>query len=151
MNPPYYLKTRREEYILEEKQIILIEDDPDHAELIMETLGEGGVKKNIILVRDGKEAIEYFQDNFIKWDGQIKDKINLIILDLNLPKVSGMEVLKYLKKNSKYSPVPVIILSTSSDQKTIDEAYKNGVNGYVTKPASYEEFITKLEGLKEYY
>jgi two-component system response regulator len=136
---------------LEEKRIILIEDDPDHAELIMDILGEGGVKKNIILVRDGQEAIEYFQEYSIKWDGQVKDKINLIILDLNLPKVSGMEVLKYLKKNSKYSPVPVIILSTSSDKKTIDEAYKNGVNGFMTKPASYEEFITKLEGLKEYY
>jgi two-component system response regulator len=136
---------------LEEKQIILIEDDPDHAELIMDTLGEGGVKKNIILVRDGQEAIEYFQEYSIKWDGQTKNKISLIILDLNLPKVSGMEVLKYLKNNSKYSPVPVIILSTSSDKEAIDEAYKNGVNGFMTKPASYEEFITKLEGLKEYY
>lgn len=134
-----------------EKQIILIEDDPDHAELIMDILGEGGVVKNIILVRDGQEAIEYFQEYSIKWDGQIRDKINLIILDLNLPKVSGMEVLKYLKKSSKYNPVPVIILSTSSDKKTIDEAYKNGVNGFMSKPASYEEFVTKLEGLKEYY
>ena len=136
---------------MEEKQIILIEDDPDHAELIMDTLGEGGVKKNIILVRDGQEAIEYFQEYSIKWDGQTKDKISLIILDLNLPKVSGMEVLKYLKNNSKYSPVPVIILSTSSDKETIEEAYKNGVNGFMTKPASYEEFITKLESLKKYY
>ena len=136
---------------MEEKQIILIEDDPGHAELIMDTLGEGGVKKNIILVRDGQEAIEYFQEYSIKWDGQTKDKISLIILDLNLPKVSGMEVLKYLKNNSKYSPVPVIILSTSSDKETIEEAYKNGVNGFMTKPASYEEFITKLESLKKYY
>jgi two-component system, response regulator len=132
------------------KKIILIEDDPDNAELIMEILGEGGVKKNIILVRDGKEAIEYFQELDVKWKGVIKDKINLIILDLNLPKVSGMDVLKYLRKNSKYSPVPVIILSTSSDKKTIDEAYKNGANGYVAKPVSYKEFVDKLERLKEY-
>ena len=135
---------------MEEKQIILIEDDPDHAELIMEILGKGGVKKNIILVRDGKEAIEYFQELDVKWKGVINDKINLILLDLNLPKICGMEVLKYLKKNSKYSPVPVIILSTSSDKKTIDEAYKNGVNGFMTKPVSYEEFVKKLESLREY-
>ena len=132
------------------KKIILIEDDPDNAELIMEIFGEGGVKKNIILVRDGKEAIEYFQELDVKWKGVIKDKINLIILDLNLPKVSGMDVLKYLRKNSKYSPVPVIILSTRSDKKLLMKHIRIGVNGYVTKPVSYEEFVKKLEGLKEY-
>ncbi len=137
---------------MEEEQIILIEDNPDHVELIMEILEDGGVKKNIILVRDGEEAIEYFQEFSVMCNGRvINDIIKIIILDLNLPKISGMDVLKYLKKSSKYSPVPVIILSTSSDKETIDEAYKNGVNGYLAKPASYKEFVNKLERLKEYY
>ncbi len=134
-----------------EKVIILIEDDPDHAELITDVLCDDDIERDIILVRDGEEAIDYFQEFSVKCNGQaIKDIIKMIILDLNLPKVSGMDVLKYLKKSSKYSPVPVIILSTSSDKKTIDEAYKNGANGYVAKPASYKEFVDKLERLKEY-
>ncbi|MBS1257388.1 MAG: Response regulator rcp1 [Candidatus Scalindua arabica] len=136
---------------MEEKRIILVEDDPDHADLIKEVLEGEFDERDIVLIRDGRDAIDYFQEFSIKWDGQIKDKINLILLDLNLPKASVMDVLKFLKKDKRYHPVPVIILSTNSDKKTIDEAYRNGVNGYVTKPVSYEEFVAKLEGLKEYY
>jgi two-component system response regulator len=137
---------------LEEKRIILVEDDPDHAELITDILEGEFTEGDIVLVRDGQEAIEYFQEFSVKCNGQvINDKINLIILDLNLPKVSGMEVLKYLKKNSQYSQIPVAILSTSTNEKSISEAYENGAVKFLTKPVSYEEFITKLEGLKEYY
>ncbi|MGR3293194.1 MAG: response regulator, partial [Candidatus Scalindua sp.] len=74
---------------------------------------------------------------------------SLVILDLNLPKVEGMEVLKFIKKNSRYRSVPVIVLSTSSNQKTIDEAYENGANGYFTKPATYEELVEKVQILKK--
>ena len=138
--------------MLEEKRIILVEDDPDHADLITDILEDEFKEGDIVLVRDGQEAIEYFQEFSVVCNGRvINDIIKIIILDLNLPKVSGMEILKYLKENSKYSAVPVVILSTSSDKKTIDEAYKNGVNGFMTKPVSYEEFVTKLESLKEYY
>ncbi len=137
---------------MEEKRIILVEDDPDHAELITDILEGEFTERDIVLVRDGQEAIEYFQEFSVKCNGQsINDIINLIILDLNLPKVSGMEVLKYLKKNSQYSQIPVAILSTSTNEKSISEAYENGAVKYLTKPVSYEEFITKLEGLKEYY
>jgi two-component system response regulator len=134
---------------LEEKKIILIENDPDHADLITEALGEECLEKEIILVRDGMEAIDYFQELDVKWNEQIENKVKLIILDLNLPKVDGMDILKFLKKNSKYSKIPVIILSTNSNQETIDEAYKNGANGYFVKPASYEEFVEKIKILKK--
>ena len=132
------------------KKIILVEDDPDHADLITEILVEGDIETEIVLVQDGIEALDYFQELVIKWNGQIEYKIKLIILDLNLPKISGMDILKFLKKDSKYSKIPVIILSTSSDQRTIDEAYKNGVNGYFVKPASYEEFVEKIKILKKF-
>ncbi len=133
-----------------EKKIILVEDDPDHADLITEILMGGDIETEIVLVQDGIEALDYFQELVIKWNGQIEYKIKLIILDLNLPKISGMDILKFLKKDSKYSKIPVIILSTSSDQRTIDEAYKNGVNGYFVKPASYEEFVEKIKILKKF-
>ncbi len=135
---------------MKNKRIILVEDDLDHADLIIDIFELKVNESNIILIRDGQEAIDYFQEMALKWKIVPKEIITLILLDLNLPKISGMNVLKYLKKSSGYSQVPVVILSTSSDKKTIDEAYKNGVDRFVTKPVSYDEFIEKLETLKEY-
>ena len=134
---------------MEEKKIVLVEDDPDHADLITEVLVGGDTETEIILVQDGMAAVDYFQERGIEWNGRIDCKIKLVILDLNLPKVCGMEVLKLLKKNSKYNKIPVVVLSTSSDQRTIDEVYKNGANGYFVKPSSYEEFVEKVKILKK--
>ena len=128
-----------------EERILLIEDDQDHAELIASVLKEEntkGVKTEIILKKDGQEAINYFQHETIP-------QISLVILDLNLPKVDGMDVLKFAKNNSRYCSVPIIVLSTSSNQETIDEAYKNGANGYFVKPDTYEDFVAKIKILKK--
>jgi two-component system response regulator len=135
---------------LEAKTIILIEDDPDHADLIIDAFRDQGVEHYIVLVRDGQAAIDYFQKMELEWRGVVDDKITLILLDLNLPKICGMDVIKFLKNESAYSRIPVVVMSTSSDKNTIDEAYDNGVDRFVTKPVSYEEFVEKLETLKEY-
>jgi len=132
---------------IERKKIILIEDNPDHADLITEVLGKEDIENDIILLRDGMEAIVFFQKLSIEW--QIKNKIRLIVIDLKLAKISGMDILKSLKNNSKYSKIPMIILSVSSDQKTIDEAYKNGANGYFVKPVDYKELVDKIKILKK--
>ena len=139
---------------MKEKKFLLIEDDQDHADLITEVLKEDNetdIKTEVILKKDGQEAMDYFQNGSIDCDGDdaVKSEISLVILDLNLPKINGMEVLKFIKKNSKYCSIPVIILSTSPDQKTIDEAYKNGANGYFIKPASYEDLVEKIKILKK--
>jgi two-component system response regulator len=131
----------------EEKRILLIEDDPDHAELIMEVLEAENVQKEIILLKDGLEALNYFQRYE---DNGIQPQIKLIILDLNLPKVHGMDVLKFLKQNPMYGSIPVVILSTSSDDKTIETAYKNGANDYIAKPILYEDFVAKVKTLNKY-
>ena len=128
-----------------EERILLIEDDEDHAELITSALKEDNakdVKTVIILKKDGQEAINYFQH-------ETMPQVSLVILDLNLPKVDGMEVLKFAKKNSRYCSIPIIVLSTSSNQETIDEAYRNGANGYFIKPDTYEDFIAKVKILKK--
>ncbi len=128
-----------------EERILLIEDDQDHADLITDVLKEDDVKDvktEVILKKDGQEAINYFQH-------ETMPQVSLVILDLNLPKVDGMEVLKFAKSNSRYCSIPIIVLSTSSDQKTIDEAYKNGANGYFVKPASYDGFVEKIKILKK--
>ncbi len=130
---------------MRQAEILLIEDDPDHAELITDILEEDnvkGIKTEVILKKDGEEAIDYFQC-------EMQSKVSLIVLDLNLSKINGMDVLKFIKKDSKYCSIPVIILSTSPDQKTIDEAYKNGANGYFVKPTTYDDFVEKIKILKK--
>ncbi len=140
--------------------ILLVEDDPDHADLILDTLDTEDVESEVVLMRDGQEVIDYLQEtdssaravqSDIKGGNIRHSQIDLIILDLNLPKINGMDVLKSLKGNSKYSSIPVVILSTSSDQGTISKAYKNGANGYVTKPMSYDEFVDKIKMLRKYW
>ena len=132
---------------MKEKKVLLIEDDPDHAGLIMDVLETENVQKEIILLNDGLEALNYFQKH---GDNGEQIRVNLVILDLNLPKVPGMKVLKFLKQNSKYSSIPVVILSTSSDEKTIEEAYKNGADNYIIKPILYEAFVERVSILKNY-
>ncbi len=137
---------------MNEKKILLVENDPDHAELIIDVLELAGVKKRVILMKDGKEVVDYFQKTDLDGvDNEIKTQISLVILDLNLPKIDGMNVLKFIKENTKYRSIHVIILSTSSDDRTIAEAYKNGANGFITKRVSYIEFIKQVQTLKEFY
>ncbi len=139
---------------MKEKKFLLIEYDQDHADLITEVLKEDNetdIKTEVILKKDGQEAMDYFQNGTIDCDGDdaVQPQIALVILDLNLPKIDGMDILKFIKKNSQYSSIPVIILSTSPDQKTIDEAYKNGANGYFVKPSTYDDFVEKIKILKK--
>jgi CheY-like chemotaxis protein len=153
---------------LGKNRVLLVEDNPDHAELIINVL-EAEYKKEVILIKDGKEAVDYFQKvcsrescqtsplkqsvTRAEFDGddEIGPQIDLIILDLNLPKVHGMDILKFLKQNSMYRSIPVVVLSTSSDEKTIKEAYENGANGYITKPVSYDGFVEKIKALNNYF
>jgi two-component system response regulator len=131
-----------------DKKVVLIENNPDHAELIVESLVEGDAGDNIILLKDGMEALDFFENADIEW--QIENEIRLIIIDLKIEKVDGMDILKFLKKNSRYNKIPAIIFSTTSDKETIDEAYKNGANGYFVKPIDQKDFIEKMEILKKY-
>ena len=133
------------------KKILLIEDDIDHADLITEVLEKNGIKNEIILMKDGQEVIDYFQGKYVNTTERIADKISLIVLDLNLPKINGMDVLKFLKKNPVYCSIPVVIFSTTSEVRVIAEGYKNGANSFITKPISYENFVEKMKILKEYW
>ncbi len=135
---------------LKDEKIVLVEDDPDHAELIIDVLKTENVKKEIILLKDGLEALNYLQEMDTGNNGELKSQINLVILDLNLPKVNGMEILKFIKENLRFCSIHVVILSTSSDYKTIATAYKNGADSYITKPISYEDFVEKIKALSVY-
>ncbi len=145
---------------MEERKLLIIEDDPDHAELILDIFESENVKNEVLLMKDGQEVVDFLtkgrsNEQHSQSDSEEtvgdQSRIGLIILDLNLPKVNGMDVLKYLKNNPRFSTIPIVVLSTSEDQKTIFEAYKNGANGYITKPVAYDEFVSKIESLIEYW
>ncbi|MFQ5965200.1 MAG: response regulator [Candidatus Scalinduaceae bacterium] len=136
---------------MKEIKILLIEDDLDHADLITEVLEENNIEKEVILIKDGQEAIDYFEKVGMDEKEDATSKVELILLDLKLPKVDGMEVLKFLKKNPRYCSIPVVILTTTSEHKTVIAGYKNGVNSFITKPISFEEFVEKIKILKKYW
>ncbi len=134
---------------MEETKVLLIEDDPDHADLITDVLKTENINKEVVLMKDGREAINYLQKTYIDRGNKIQSQIYLIILDLNLPKVHGLDVLKFLKQNSKYCSIPIVILSASSDHKTLGEAHKNGANVYITKPLTQEGFVDKITMIRK--
>ncbi len=100
---------------MKESKIIIVEDDPDHADIILDVFETEGVKSEVVLMKD------------------------------------GISVLRFLKNDSRFSTIPVVILSTSADQDTISKAYKNGANKYIVKPISFEEFVGRIESLKSYW
>ncbi len=135
---------------LVKKKVIIIEDDPDHAEIILDELEAEGINGEVVLMKDGQEVKDYFQKVVPKGMQKVQSIISLIILDLNLPKICGMEILDFIKKNPIYHSIPTVILSTSSDHETIRRAYKKGANGFITKPISYDEFVDKIRVLIKY-
>ncbi len=136
---------------MKEKKILLVEDDVDHVELITEILENNGIRVEIILLENGQDAIDYFHGESLTGKDVTHNEVDLIILDLKLPKVDGLNVLKFLKKSPEYCAIPVIIFSTTAEESLIEEGYRYGVNSFITKPISYDEFVEKIKILKKYW
>lgn len=128
--------------------ILLVEDNEGDILLTLEALEEAKMKNTISVVKDGEKAIQYVE----KLEG-FKDVLypDLIILDVNLPKINGHEVLKYLKNSEKHQHIPVIMLTTSSSPRDINESYKNHVNCFITKPIDVEDFINAVIGIENFW
>ena len=123
--------------------ILLVEDYEGDILLTTEAFEESKIINIIEVIRDGKEAINFFNGLNNK-----EDIPDLVLLDKNLPKMNGHEVLMYIKNNEKYKHIPVIMLTTSSSEKDILQSYKSHVNCYITKPVDVNDFmqaVTKIE------
>ena len=123
--------------------ILLVEDNEGDILLTTEAFDESKIINIVEVIRDGKEAVNFF-NNLSNKD----DVPDLVLLDINLPKMNGHEVLMYIKNNEKYKHIPVIILTTSSSEKDILQSYKSHVNCYITKPIDVNDFmqaVTKIE------
>lgn len=131
---------------MKEINILLVEDNEGDILLTKEALEDSKIINKIRVIRDGKAAISFFESI------TVKDEIpDLVLLDINLPKVSGHEVLMYIKNSEKYASIPVIILTTSSSEKDILKSYKNHVNCYITKPIEVTDFMNAMIKIEEFW
>jgi len=123
----------------ESVDILLVEDNPNDAELTMRTLRKGNLANHVSWVKDGAEALEFIFRNGA-YAGRPDQNPSLILLDLKLPKVDGIEVLKRLKADDRTRAIPVVMVTSSAEGRDIVESYKLGVNSYVVKPVEFEQF-----------
>lgn len=124
--------------------ILLVEDDPGHASLIQRNLKRGGVLNDIVYASDGQQAMD-----FLQCEGQFAERKPggplLLILDIKMPRIDGVEVLRFVKSNPATAKIPVIMLTTTDDPREIQRCYELGCNVYVTKPIAYDRFVEALQ------
>jgi two-component system, response regulator len=133
------------------KIILLVEDNPDDELLTLRALKKNGVLNEVVVARDGVEALDYLFANGVHSGRDTGDMPQLILLDLKLPKVDGLEVLKRLRSDERTRLLPVVILTSSKEQQDMLDGYGLGANSYVRKPVNFEQFVTVVEQLKLYW
>lgn len=128
------------------KRILLVEDNPNDAELTMEALARHNLANDVTWVHDGAEALDYLycREKFV--DRNCNDLV-VILLDLKLPKVDGLEVLRTIKADERLKVIPVVILTSSREERDLVESYQLGVNAYVVKPVDFNAFINAVREL----
>ncbi len=131
--------------------ILLVEDDPAHAEIVLRNLEGFRVANRIMHVSDGQEALDYLYHRERFSQPEKSPRPNLILLDLRLPKVDGLEVLDNIKKDPDLSIIPVVILTTSTAEADMVRAYKSHVNSYLVKPLDFKQFVMLMEALGYYW
>lgn len=131
--------------------ILLVEDNPDHAELVMRGLDDFQVANRIVHVEDGEAALDYLHGRACYADRLLFPMPHLMLLDLRLPKLDGLQVLKQVKENEKLRPLPVIILTTSDAERDLAMAYEFHANSYLTKPVDFIDFSKLLKDLGFYW
>jgi CheY-like chemotaxis protein len=127
-------------------RILLVEDDPKDVELTLTALEEYNLANEVIVARDGEEALEYLYSRG-KFETRSSDNPAVMLLDLKLPKVDGLEVLKQIKSEEKLRAIPVVVLTSSREEKDMVASYRLGVNAYVVKPVDFHEFVNAIKEL----
>jgi len=128
--------------------ILLIEDDAIHVKLIKRALEKGGYGDNITWIGDGEKALNYlFPEN----KKERHPLPRLILLDVNLPKINGVEVLKRIKSDEKLRIIPVVMLTTSSNRLDMENCLRNAANSYIVKPLDFQNFIDKMKQIAQYW
>jgi len=127
-------------------RILLVEDDPRDVELTMTALADYNLSNEVVVAHDGEEALDYLYCRG-KFQGRTGWDPAVMLLDLKLPKVDGLEVLEKVKSDEKLRVIPVVVLTSSREEKDMVTSYKLGVNAYVVKPVDFHEFVNAIKEL----
>ena len=131
--------------------ILLVEDNLDDEKLTLRAMKKNNIVNDIIIARDGAEALEYIFAKG-KYEGRdILDRPQVILLDLNLPKIGGLEVLRQIRKDPRTALYPVVILTSSTEEKDLVESYRLGANSYIRKPVDFLQFTEAVRQLGLYW
>lgn len=133
------------------KVILLVEDNPDDEELTLLALKESNILNEIVVAHDGVEALDYLFATGT-YAGREPNRLpQLILLDLRLPKLEGLETLKRLRADPRTQPIPVVILTSSSEEEDVINSYRHGANSYVRKPVEFPSFVEAIKHLGLYW
>lgn len=136
---------------LQPVKILLVEDNLQDIEIARRAFAKGRVKNELIVVRDGQEALDYLYRQGKYKDPASAPRPGMILLDLNLPKVGGMEVLQQIKKDEALKSIPVIVLTASPREEDVVRTYNLGVNTYIQKPVEFDNFMRVVNAVQEYW
>lgn len=131
-------------------RILLVEDDTKDVELTMTALEEYNLANEVVVAHDGEEALDYLNCRG-KYTDRSSENPAVLLLDLKLPKVDGLEVLKEIKSDAKLRLIPVVVLTSSKEEKDMVASYRLGVNAYVVKPVDFHEFVNAIKELGAFW
>jgi two-component system, response regulator len=132
-------------------EILLVEDNLSDIKLALKALQRHNFTNKVFVVNDGEEALDYIFSKGKYSDKDMNEKLKVILLDLKLPKVDGLEVLRIIKNDERTKHTPVVILTSSKEEKDIVESYQYGVNSYIVKPLDFDQFIKSVSDIGLYW
>lgn len=132
-------------------EILLVEDNPNDVELALRALKKNNLANRVVVVSDGEEALDFIYARGQYSHRKIDDQPRVMLLDLNLPKIDGLEVLRAIKGDERTRTIPVVVLTTSKEERDVIESYRLGVNSYIVKPVDFDKFVEAVRQLGMYW
>jgi len=136
---------------LEDVEILLVEDNPNDVELTLSALQKRNLSNKVFVVKDGAEALDFIFAAGAYSQRKVEKRPKVVLLDLKLPKVDGIEVLRRIKADSRTSPIPVVMLTSSQEERDVVNSYNLGVNSYIVKPVDFSNFVHAVSELGIYW
>lgn len=137
--------------INQKKPILLVEDNPDDVELTLRAFEKNNIQNKVVVVRDGMEALDYLYANGKYTGRDLTYPPQVVLLDLKLSKLSGLDVLRKMRADEKTNKIPVVVLTSSNEDRDIIESYALGANSYVRKPVDFSQFLEVAKNLGKYW
>jgi len=136
---------------MENSMILVVEDNPDDEALTLRALRKNNIGNQVFVVRDGAEALDFLFCTGAYAERDPRDLPEMILLDLKLPKVDGLEVLRRIRADKRTRLLPIVILTSSNEEQDLIEGYKNGANSYIRKPVDFNQFVEAVRQLSLYW